>query len=141
MVDNVRSIDQISTKSTNEQKNVDGTLKTAVQLATEALDDKKGIDIRVVPLSKNNGMADALVIATGTSKTHVKTLADSVAKKLDDAGFAAHVEGMPENQWVLVDIGDIVVHIFQQEMRALYNLEKLWGYDTAEDVEETELTG
>jgi ribosome-associated protein len=130
-----------STKINKRQKNMDGTLKTAVQIASKALEDKKGIDIRVIPLSKNNGMADALVIATGKSKTHVKGLSEEVEKKLAESGFEPQLEGMPENQWVLVDIGDIVVHIFLPETRDLYNLEKLWGLDIEEDMTEEELTG
>jgi ribosome-associated protein len=130
-----------STNISKKQRNKDGTLKTAVQIASQALDDKKGIDIRVIPLSKNNGMADALVVATGTSKTHVKTLADNVAEKLAKSGFIPNIEGVPANQWVLVDVGDIVVHVFLPETRELYNLEKLWGFDMEEDIAEEELAG
>lgn len=129
-----------STNIKTKQKNKDGTLKTAVQIASKALEDKKGIDIRIVPLSKNNGMAEALVIATGTSKTHVKSLSDSVAEALSKSGFNPNVEGIPENKWVLVDIGDIVVHVFLPETRDLYNLEKLWGLDMEDDIDEKELT-
>ncbi len=130
-----------STNISKQVKNTDGTLKTAVQIASQALDNKKGLDILVIPLSKNNGMADTLVIATGTSKTHVKTLADNVEKKLSKHGYTPHIEGMPANQWVLVDVGDIIVHIFMPDARELYNLEKLWGYDMQEDIAEEGLTG
>lgn len=105
-----------------------------VQLAKAALENKKGLDVLTIPLSQHNGMADALIVATGTSERHVQTLADSVIEALTAAGHQTlNPEGCPSNQWVLVDAGSVIVHVFLPETRALYNLEKLWGHDADED--------
>jgi ribosome-associated protein len=94
----------------------------------EVLMDKKGLDILLMDLRGLSDAADYFVLCTGTSEQHVKTLADEVAQSLKEAGDAPwHVEGGSTRRWVLVDFVDIVVHVFRQEARDFYALERLWG--------------
>jgi ribosome-associated protein len=75
-------------------------------------------------------MADALVVASGRSQRHVGALADHVVRALKDAGFGkVPVEGLPQADWVLIDAGDVIVHLFRPEVRAFYNIEKIWSVE------------
>lgn len=99
------------------------------ELATTALDDMKAQAIRSINVSNLTSITDYMVIATGTSTTHVKALADSVDKAAKDAGQTVKsIEGKMQAEWVLVDLGDVVVHLMVAPMRALYNLEDLWSF-------------
>lgn len=94
------------------------------------LDDAKAEDIVPIKLAGKTSIADAMIIATGRSNTHVGAVAAQVVQACKDAGLAApRVEGVPACDWVLVDAGDILVHIFRPEARQFYNLEKLWAGD------------
>ncbi len=96
-------------------------------LAIKALDDLKAQDIKVLPVAKLTSMTDAMVICSGTSSRHVKSLADNVIKAAKACGERPRgLEGEQEADWVLVDLGDVLVHIMQPETREFYNLEKLW---------------
>jgi ribosome-associated protein len=76
-------------------------------------------------------MADAMVVASGRSARHVAALADHVARKLKEAGVQqVRVEGLPNADWVLIDAGDLIVHIFRPEVREFYNLERIWSAQT-----------
>lgn len=76
-------------------------------------------------------MADAMVVASGRSARHVSALADHVSRKLKEAGATqVRVEGLPNADWVLIDAGDVIVHIFRPEVREFYNLERIWAGDT-----------
>lgn len=93
-----------------------------------SLDDDKAIDLVVINLERKSAFADFMIIATGTSQRQVGAMAEHLLKKLKAAGVGtAHVEGTKHGDWVLIDAGDVVVHLFRSEIRALYNLEKLWG--------------
>lgn len=98
-----------------------------------SLDDAKAEDVLVIDLEGKTSIADAMVIATGRSNTHVNSIADRVLKTCKDHGFATRVEGMPQCDWVLIDAGDMVVHIFRPEVRQFYNLEKMWGTDRPDE--------
>jgi ribosome-associated protein len=94
----------------------------------EVLQDKKGLDILLMDLRPLTDTADYFILCTGTSEQHVKSLADEVAEKLAEKGEPPwHVEGYSTRRWVLLDFVDIVVHIFRQEARQFYALERLWG--------------
>jgi ribosome-associated protein len=95
-----------------------------------SLDDAKAEDVISIDLHGKTSIADAMVIASGRSTTHVSAIADRVIKGCKDAGFQTpRVEGLPHCDWVLVDAGDVIVHLFRPEVRQFYNLEKMWGGD------------
>jgi ribosome-associated protein len=92
-----------------------------------SLDSAKAEDIVTIDLQGRTSIGDYMVIASGRSNRHVGAIADQLTEALKEAGGrTARVEGMPQCDWVLVDIGDIVVHIFRPEVRDFYNLEKMW---------------
>ncbi len=100
-------------------------------LAVEALEDIKGIDIKVLDVIDKSSVTDIMVFASGNTSRQVKALANSVADKAKKAGSPAlGIEGDDSNEWVLVDLGDVVVHVMQPTIREFYNLEKLWGEDS-----------
>lgn len=102
------------------------TYEQALETA-KILSSKKGKDIKVIEISDVSVLADYMVIATGTNSTHVKALADTVEEKLDEMGISvSHIEGHRSNSWVLLDYVDIIVHVFSNEAREYYDLERLW---------------
>ncbi|HPA00840.1 MAG TPA: ribosome silencing factor [Chiayiivirga sp.] len=95
-----------------------------------ALENLKAIDVREIDVRGRSGVTDFMVIASGTSTRHVKSIADEVQRRARQDGFAPiGVEGEREAEWVLVDLGDAVVHVMLPRMRELYLLERLWGDD------------
>ena len=97
-------------------------------LIVDRLDDDKAQDIVCIDLKGKSSVADTLIIASGRSHRHVGALADHVLRALKDAGYGkVKVEGLPACDWVLVDVGDVVVHIFRPEVRTFYNIEKIWS--------------
>ncbi|MBR1650481.1 MAG: ribosome silencing factor [Lachnospiraceae bacterium] len=97
------------------------------KLAIEALEDKKAEDIRVLDISDVSVIADLFIIAGGSNKNQVQALCDNVTVKLGRAGFPEnHIEGYETANWILLDFGDIIVHIFDKENRTLYDLERIW---------------
>lgn len=105
--------------------------KELCELAVTALEDIKGIDIKVLDVVSKSSVTDIMVFASGNTARQVKALANSVADKAKKAGMPAlGIEGDDANEWVLVDLGDVVVHVMQPSIREFYNLEKLWGEDS-----------
>ncbi|MBN1892176.1 MAG: ribosome silencing factor [Clostridiales bacterium] len=102
--------------------------KTISEKVSEILTDKKAINVEIIPVSQKTIIADYFVVATGSSTTHVKALADEVAyvMKNDFQITTDRVEGMSTARWVLIDYKDVIVHIFHPEERENYSLEKLW---------------
>jgi ribosome-associated protein len=97
-------------------------------LVTRSLDDDKAQDVLVIDLAGKTTIADHMVIATGTSARQVGAMADHLSEKLKASGRRTlSVEGMPQCDWVLIDAGDVVVHLFRPETRTFYALEKMWG--------------
>jgi ribosome-associated protein len=95
---------------------------------TSCLDDNKAQDIVSIDLAGKSGIADYIVIANGGSQRQVAALSDYVIKGLKKAGHRdIVVEGLEQSDWVLIDAGDVVVHIFRPEVRSFYNLDKMWG--------------
>lgn len=96
--------------------------------AAEILDDKKAMRLNIIDIEKISSLADYFVIVNGTSSTHVRSLADELEEKLKAAGIApVRVEGYRSNSWVLLDYGSVVAHIFTQEARDFYDLDRLWA--------------
>jgi ribosome-associated protein len=100
-----------------------------VHSVCHALDDTKAEDVIIIDLRGKTALADEMIIATGRSTVHVGAIADKALRALKDAGVTARVEGLPQCDWVLIDAGDVIVHIFRPEVRQFYNLEKMWGGD------------
>ena len=104
------------------------TKATLTKIVTEALEDIKGIDILEMDVRELTSIVDTMIIATGTSSRQVKALADNVEKKAKEAGFRPlSTEGRDSADWVLIDFGDIAVHLMLPEARELYDLERLWS--------------
>ena len=102
---------------------------------TKALDSKKGMDIRLLRISKVSSLADYFLICTGTSNTHVKTLCDYAEYTMEQLGEPMlGREGHRGNSWELLDFGSVVVHVFTGESREYYNLERLWSDAAALDI-------
>ena len=100
----------------------------ALDLVLAQLDDSKAEQIVTINLDDKTAIADTMVVASGRSNRHVGAIADQLVERLKAAGRRdLKVEGMPQCDWVLVDAGDVVVHIFRPEVRSFYNLEKLWS--------------
>ncbi|MCM1568282.1 MAG: ribosome silencing factor [Roseburia sp.] len=96
-------------------------------LAIEALEDKKAEDIKVIDISEVSVIADYFIIAGGSNSSQIQALCDNVEEKLYKAGFPVRqTEGYDTANWVLLDFGDIIVHIFDKENRLLYDLERIW---------------
>ena len=102
--------------------------KEVAYQVTKALDDKKGKDIRLLRIAEVSSLADYFLICTGTSNTHVKTLCDYAEFTLDNLGEPMlGREGHRGNSWELLDYGSVVVHVFTEEAREFYSLERLWA--------------
>jgi ribosome-associated protein len=99
----------------------------AAKLVLASLEDDKAEDILSIDIRGKSSVADTLIIASGRSQRHVGALADHITRKLKEAGVKeVRVEGVPACDWVLVDAGDLIVHIFRPEVRGFYNIEKIW---------------
>jgi ribosome-associated protein len=107
-----------------------------LNLILKSLDDDKAENVVSIDLKGKSPMADHIVVASGRSARHVSAIAEHLLESLGKTGLQAKVEGMQQGDWVLVDALDAIVHIFRPEVRAFYNLEKMWGEDapTAEAV-------
>jgi ribosome-associated protein len=100
-----------------------------VETVSTLLDDDKAEDVIVIDLRGRSVVADHLVIASGKSQRQVGAMAEHLQEKLKHLGLAVSVEGAQQGDWVLIDGGDIVVHLFRPEVRAFYNLERMWGLE------------
>ncbi len=103
------------------------TSKEMVRLAYKALEDKKAEDIKVIEIGNISIIADYFIIANGTNSSQVDAMVSSVSEELGRAGFEPkRVEGLRDSGWVLMDYGDVVVHVFSKEDRLFYDLERIW---------------
>ncbi len=120
---------QISAPDAPTASALDAETLTAMILAK--LDDDKAEDILAIDLQGSSPLADTIVIASGRSQRHVSGIADHLLRALKDAGLGrAQVEGLPHADWVLIDAGDVIVHLFRPEVRAFYQIEKIWSVDS-----------
>ncbi|MCC6205633.1 MAG: ribosome silencing factor [Hyphomicrobiales bacterium] len=106
----------------------------AIETVLASLEDSKAEDIVSIDIRRKSSLGDYMVIASGRSHRHVAAAAEHLMQALKDGGFGqARVEGLPGADWVLIDSGDVIVHIFRPEIREFYNIEKMWQ---APDLEE-----
>ncbi len=101
-----------------------------LDVALTCLEDAKAENVVAIDLSGKTPIADHMVVASGRSHRHVGAIADQLVGAIKEAGFGSpRVEGLPSCDWVLIDAGDLIVHVFRPEVRDFYNLEKLWSSD------------
>jgi ribosome-associated protein len=99
-----------------------------LRVVLACLDDMKAEDITTIDLSGKSSIGDYMVVASGRSQRHVGAVADKVVESVEDAGVQrVRVEGFKQGDWVLIDAGDVIVHVFRPEVRGFYNLEKMWA--------------
>ncbi|MEH6475563.1 MAG: ribosome silencing factor [Sneathiella sp.] len=104
-------------------------------IVQSCLEDNKAEQVVTIDLTGKTSFADFMIIANGRSTRHVGALADFLKDAIRDAGFGvAHIEGKSNCDWVLVDVGDVIVHIFRPEVRDFYNLEKIWTETTPQEM-------
>ncbi|MPT48896.1 MAG: ribosome silencing factor [Sphingobium sp.] len=101
-------------------------------IITQSLDDDQAQEMISIPLAGKSSIADYMVIASGRSSRQVASMAQKLAEKLKrEHRILARVEGLPTADWVLIDAGDVIVHLFRPEVRSFYNLERMWGFSDA----------
>ena len=123
------------TKTETIEPNAAATLALPmIDVVLKSLDDAKAEQTVAIDITGKSSLSDHMVVTSGRSNRHVSAVADQVVKALREHGFGKpRVEGLPHADWVLVDGGDVIVHIFRPEVREFYNLEKMWAADFAAD--------
>ena len=123
--------------STNvASKAADKAKTAALDTILHSLDESKAEEVTTIDITGKSAVADHMVVANGRVHRHVNAITDRLLRDLKDAGHGTpKVEGVPANDWVLVDTGDVIVHVFRPEVREFYNLEKLWNAIAAGDGE------
>jgi ribosome-associated protein len=107
-----------------------GRVSALEDLILSRLDDDKAQDVVFIDLKGKSAVADGLIVASGRSHRHVGAMADHLLRALKDEGHGkARVEGLPHCDWVLIDAGDVIVHLFRPEVRSFYNIEKIWSVE------------
>ena len=109
--------------------------EAVIEMTVKVLEDMKGIDLTVIDIIGKSSIADAMIVVTGTSQRHVRSMAETVRLAAKEANHPPlGVEGGDSSEWVLVDLGDVIVHVMTEEKREFYSLEKLWsvGPDSAD---------
>ena len=110
------------------------TAPKMIDIVLQSLEDAKAEQTVAIDIAGKSSLADHMVVTSGRSNRHVSAVADQVVKALRDNGFdKPRIEGLPHADWVLVDGGDVIVHIFRPEVREFYNIEKMWQADFAGD--------
>lgn len=102
------------------------------ELILKSLDDDQALETVSIPLAGKSSIADYMVIASGRSTRQVASMAAKLSEKIkQETGRAARIEGLPTADWVLIDAGDVIVHLFRPEVRSFYNLERMWNFGDA----------
>ena len=111
----------------------DGTSAHALhQLVMASLDDDQAVETVSIPLAGKSSIADHMVIASGRSSRQVASMASKLAEKIKaETGRSPRIEGLPTADWVLIDAGDVIIHLFRPEVRSFYNLERMWAFGDA----------
>ena len=113
-------------------QDIDNRITAVQDLILARLDDDKAQAVVFIDLKGKSPIADGLIVASGRSQRHVGAMADHLLRALKEAGYGkCRIEGMPSADWVLIDTGDVIVHLFRPEVRSFYNIEKIWSVDSA----------
>lgn len=111
---------------------IDGDSASLLAMVLGSLDDDQAQDVVSIPLAGKSSIADFMVIASGRSSRQVTAIAQKLAERIKHSGRGSpRIEGLPAADWVVVDAGDVVVHLFRPEVRSFYNLERMWGFGDA----------
>lgn len=125
--------DKATTKKTS--KAAMQAVKDVLETVTNSLEDSKAEELVTIDIKEKSALADYMVIASGRSNRHVGAIADHLMREYKSLGMgSARVEGLQSADWVLIDMGDIIVHLFRPEVREFYALEKMWQMPTSEEV-------
>ncbi len=121
-----------TTESQTERTATVEDIKALSDTLIASLEDNKAEDLKVIDLAGKSSIADIMILASGRSARHVSAIADHLAQKVKDrTGQTPKIEGLPNADWVLLDLGDIIIHLFRPEVRTFYNLEKIWSDEDA----------
>lgn len=123
--------------STSKQtaKTALSAVKDVLKTVTNSLEDSKAEELVIIDIKDKSALADYMVIASGRSNRHVGAIADHLLRELKNSGLgSAKVEGLESADWVLIDVGDVIVHLFRPEVREFYALEKMWQMPASEEV-------
>lgn len=113
-------------------KTVDESIAHLHDLIRHQMDEDQAEEPVSIPLAGKSSIADYMIVATGRSTRHVTSMADKLAQRIkQETGRIARIEGLPNADWVLLDAGDIIVHLFRAEVRGFYNLERMWSFGDA----------
>jgi len=125
-----------ASKSTSKKnaKTAIAAVAAVLETVIECLDDAKAEEIIKIDIQDKTALADFMVIASGRSHRHVNAIADQLLRKLKETKTPVKVEGLESADWVLIDIGDIIVHLFRPEVREFYALEKMWQMPSSDEV-------
>lgn len=119
---------------TDISKALPASTASAFAAVITSLEDAKAEEIVSIDITGKSSIGDAMVVASGRSHRHVGAIADRLTRDLKEAGHgSAHVEGLPHCDWVLVDTGDVIIHIFRPEVREFYNIEKMWSVSSGQE--------
>ncbi len=110
-------------------------VKDVLRVVTDSLEDSKAEDLVTIDIQSKSALADYMLVASGRSSRHVSAIADHLLRELKNSGAgSAKVEGLESADWVLIDVGDVIVHLFRPEVREFYALEKMWQMPASEEV-------
>lgn len=115
------------------EKTAIAAVANVLEVVTECLDDAKAEEVVTIDIQDKTSIADYMVIASGRSHRHVGAVADQLLRKLKEVKAKVSVEGLESADWVLIDVGDIVIHLFRPEVREFYALEKMWQMPSADE--------
>ena len=108
----------------------DPSVEALHDLVLRSLDDDQAVDVVTIPLTGKSNIADHMVIASGRSTRQVASMAQKLTERIkQELGRSVRVEGLPVADWVLIDAGDVIVHLFRPEVRSFYNLERMWAFE------------
>ncbi len=121
---------------THSKTAADPEAKAMFDLVLQSLDDDQAQELVTIPLAGKTSIADFMVVASGRSSRQVASMAQKLAERGKKAGGTARIEGLPNADWVLIDTGDVLVHLFRPEVRSFYNLERMWAFGDDESATE-----